>query len=91
MRFEWNEAKSKSNLAKHEVSFQEAATVLGDPLSVTIPDPMHSQEEDRFITTGVSSSLNTIVVVHADRSDAIRIVSARRATARERKKYEEGL
>ena len=89
MRFEWNEAKSKSNLAKHEVSFQEAATVFGDPLSVTIPDPMHSQEEDRFITTGVSSRLNTIVVVHADRGDAIRIVNARRATARERRRYEE--
>ncbi len=89
MNFEWDQAKARSNLAKHGVSFDEASTVFGDPLSVTLRDPTHSQEEDRFVTIGVSSKLNAVVVVHTDRADAVRIVSARRAAARERKSYEE--
>jgi uncharacterized DUF497 family protein len=91
MRFEWDRGKSKSNLSKHDVPFEEAATVFGDPLSLTISDPGHSEEEDRFVTIGVSSKLRTIVLVHTDRGDHVRIVSARQATTRERKDYEEGI
>ena len=91
MRFEWHQNKAKSNLARHGVSFEEAATIFGDPLSLTIPDPLHSDREDRFITIGMSSRFRTIVVVHADRGDTVRIISARLATKRERKNYEEGI
>jgi uncharacterized DUF497 family protein len=91
MRFEWDRAKAKSNVSKHDVPFEEAATVFGDPLSLTISDPGHSEEEDRFVTMGVSSRLRTIVVVHTDRGDHVRIISARLATTRERKDYEEGI
>jgi uncharacterized DUF497 family protein len=91
MKFEWDRGKAKSNLSKHGVSFEEAATVFGDPLSLTISDPGHSEEEDRFVTMGVSSKLRTIVVVHTDRADHVRIISARLATTRERKDYEEGI
>ena len=91
MRFEWDRGKAKSNLSKHGVSFEEAATVFGDPLSLTISDPGHSDEEDRFVTIGVSSKLRTIVLAHTDRGDRVRIVSARQATTRERKDYEEGI
>lgn len=90
MDFEWDEAKARSNLAKHGVSFEEATTVFGDPLSVTIRNPTHSQEEDRFVTVGASSRFGTIIIVHTDRRDAVRIISARPATARERRRYEEG-
>ena len=91
MRFEWDRGKAKSNLSKHGVSFEEAATVFGDPLSLTISDPGHSDKEDRFVTIGISSKLRTIVVVHTDRGAHVRIVSARLATTRERKDYEEGI
>ena len=91
VRFEWNDAKARSDLAKHGVSFHEAPTVFGDPLSVTVRDPAHSQEEDRFVTIGVSSVLNTVVVAHTERGDSIRIISARRATALERRSYEQGI
>jgi len=91
MKFEWDLTKAKSNLSKHGVSFEEAATVFGDPLTLTIPDPGHSEEENRFVTIGVSSRLRTIVAVHTDRGDAVRIISARQATTRERKDYEEGI
>ena len=90
VEFEWDEAKAGSNLEKHGVSFEEATTVFGDPLSVTIRDPVHSQEEERFVTIGVSSRFNTVVVGHVDREDALRIISARCATARERRSYEQG-
>ena len=89
VRFEWDEGKARSNDAKHGVSFHEATTVFGDPLSVTIRDYAHSQEEDRFVTLGVSSRLNTIAVVYTDRGDAVRSFSARQATARERRLYEQ--
>jgi hypothetical protein len=89
LRFEWDIRKAESNLAKHGVSFEEAATVFGDPLSVTIADPDHSEGEDRFVTIGVSFQARTLVVVHADRSDTIRIISARPATRGERNDYEE--
>lgn len=88
MRFEWDPQKAIENFAKHKVSFDEASTVFGDPLSGTIPDPEHSIEEPRFITVGLSNASRLLVVVHADREDIVRLISARRATRRERRSYE---
>jgi uncharacterized DUF497 family protein len=91
LTFEWDEAKASDNLSKHGVSFAEASTVFADPLSRTIPDPLHSDEEDRFVTLGESASGHTLVVVHTHRRENVRIISARRATPpRERKDYERG-
>jgi len=89
VNFQWDANKAKTNLAKHSVSFEEATTVFGDPLSLTIPDPAHSQTEDRFIVLGKSHAQKLLVVVHTERGDSIRIISARRASRRERKTYEE--
>jgi uncharacterized DUF497 family protein len=90
IRFEWDPDKAERNLDKHGVSFVEAATVLEDPLSMTFYDPDHSIDEDRFITVGLSRVGKLLVVAHTDREDRIRIISAREATRRERKYYEEG-
>jgi len=91
LQFEWNEHKAKGNLQKHGVSFEEAATVFGDPLSLTISDPLSSEHiEERFVTIGQTSGGRTLVVVHSDRGETIRIISARVATRKERKAYEEG-
>lgn len=87
--FEWDRTKAERNLRKHGVSFEEAATVFGDPLSRTIEDPLHSASEDRFVTVGESFRQRVLVVVHTDRDDRIRIISSRVATQRERKSYEE--
>jgi uncharacterized DUF497 family protein len=81
--------KARSNLAKHGVSFEEAATVFGDPLSLTIPDPQHSLAEKRYITMGRAFNGKLLVVVHTERGDNIRIISARRASRRECKFHEE--
>ena len=78
------------NLKKHGVSFKEASTVFSDPLALTIPDPLHSEGEDRFITLGESHRRRLVVVVFTERRDKIRIISARLATRRERRDYEEG-
>jgi uncharacterized DUF497 family protein len=88
MRFEWDRRKAIANLRKHGLTFDEATTVFGDTLSVTILDPDHSVEEDRFITIGLSACSRMIVVVHVDDGDTVRIVSARLATPRERRRYE---
>jgi len=87
--FEWDPNKAKTNLLKHDVSFEEAETVFSDPLSLTVPDPIHSINEDRLIITGSSILHRQLVVVHTDRGDKIRIISARLATSSERKKYEQ--
>ena len=79
------------NLKQHGVSFEEAGTVFGDPLSNTISDPLHSQEEARFVILGESHERRLIVVVFTDRGATIRIITARCATRRERKNYEEGV
>jgi uncharacterized protein len=89
--FEWDTEKAESNLKKHGVSFEEAATVFFDPLSLTIPDPLHSEEANRFVTIGLSNQHHPIVVMHSERDDRIRIISARQATSNERKKYESGI
>jgi uncharacterized protein len=89
MDFEWDEDKAKANLRKHKVDFDEAATVFGDFLSTTFPDPDHSLDEDRLITIGTSDRGRVLIVSHTDRSERTRIISARKATPRERKIYEE--
>ena len=89
MEFEWDEDKAKANLRKHRVAFDEAATVFGDFLSTTFPDPDHSLDEDRFITIGTSDRGRIVIVSHTDRDDRTRIISARKATPRERKIYYE--
>jgi uncharacterized protein len=89
MQFDWDQKKAQRNVRKHRLSFEEAATVFYDPLSATFDDPDHSEEESRFITIGYSSQNRLCVVVHAERKDILRIISARPATAQERKRYEE--
>jgi uncharacterized DUF497 family protein len=89
LKFEWDPEKAEQNLDKHRVSFPEAATMFGDPLSMTFYDPDHSLDEDRYITIGHSDFDQLLMVAHTDREDSIRIISARRATRRERKSYEE--
>lgn len=89
MNFEWDPNKAESNLRKHDVSFQEAATVLGAELSITIYDPDHSEDEDRFITIGWSNQQKLLMVSHTERGDHIRIISSRELTKLERIAYEE--
>lgn len=88
LSFEWNENKASTNLEKHDVSFEEATTVFGDAWSITISDPLHSIDEDRFIIIGCSCEHRLVVVIHTERGDNIRIISARLATRRERNFYE---
>ena len=90
MRFEWDPGKATENLAKHGVSFEEAATAFRDVLSATGADPDHSLDEERFVTFGVSTKGRLLAIAHTDRDDMIRIISARLATPSERKIYEEG-
>lgn len=87
---EWDVAKAESNLRKHGVSFTEAATALGDPLSVTTPDPDHSEGEERFVLIGHTASGRLVVVVHTERGDTIRLISARPATLHEQREYQHG-
>ena len=88
--FEWDGAKASSNFRKHAVTFEEAVNVFEDSLSLTIPDPQHSKNEERFVIIGRSHRGRTLVVVHTERGDRIRIISARLPTPRERRQYEEG-
>jgi uncharacterized protein len=90
MEFEWDNNKAITNLQKHGVSFAEAATVFGDPLSITFPDPDHSINESRFVTIGLSTAGKIIILSHTDRGNRIRIISARKTTRKEQKFYEEG-
>lgn len=87
--FEWNRKKAATNNNKHGVSFEEASTVFRDPLSVTIADPLNSIGEERFVIIGKSDRQRTLVVVHTERGNKIRIISARLATLSEKKTYEE--
>jgi uncharacterized DUF497 family protein len=91
LTFEWDLRKARSNLAKHGVGFEEATTIFGDALSLTIPDPDHSLMEARYVTMGRAFTGKLLVVVHTERGDNIRIISARRASRRERKFYEENI
>lgn len=89
LKFEWDIDKADSNKTKHGVAFEEAGTVLSDSLSVTIIDPLHPEHEERLVTIGQSDKRRTLVVVHAERDDIIRLISARLASTHERKRYEE--
>lgn len=88
MKFEWDKTKAISNVQKHGVTFEEACTVLSDFFSITIPDPLHPDAEERFVTIGLSDKQRLLVIVHTDRGSAMRILSARSATVHERKRYE---
>ncbi len=90
LNFEWDEEKAKANLKNHRVSFEEAATVLSDPFSITVPDN-HSTEERRYIDIGNSDSGRILIVVYTERGTTIRIISCRKATPSERRQYEEGI
>ena len=89
MDFNWDDAKAESNERKHGVAFTEAMTVFADPLSVTGYDPHPADDEDRFLTMGMSVNGRLLLVSHTDRGDLVRIISAREATRRERKDYED--
>ena len=88
MRFAWDPAKERLNEQRHGVRFQEATTVFGDPLAITIADSDHSVGEERFLTIGQSRAGNLLVVCHTEQGNTIRIISARTASAQERKDYE---
>ena len=91
MIYEWDAEKAKTNLRKHGVSFEEAATIFLDSLAVTFSDPHHSGKEEREITIGHSARGQVIFVSHCQRGSRIRIISARKTTRGERKQYEEGI
>ncbi len=93
--FEWDAMKAKANLRKHKVSFEEAKTVFDDPYLLTYPDEKHSKDEDRFISIGFAATSRILLVVHTEslkngQHTVIRIICCRKATALERKVYEEG-
>jgi len=90
LRFAWDPRKAEANLRKHGISFAEAVTAFEDPLSITVPDPDHSAREARFVLIGRSRQQHLVVVVHVERDETIRIVSARPASPREWEAYEEG-
>jgi hypothetical protein len=90
MKIEWDTKKTKLNLRKHRVSFEEAATALSDPMAATGTDPDHSITEVRYMTFGVSDRGRLLVVAHTEEDETIRIISARLASKGERKLYEEG-
>jgi uncharacterized DUF497 family protein len=90
MEFEWDERKARANIKKHGVSFHEAATVFGDPLAITFPDPDHSEEEDRSVTFGLSQSQRLLIVAHTNRGARTRIISALVMTGKEKVIYAEG-
>jgi len=87
--FEWDSEKAARNLRKHGVAFEEAKTVLRDPLSTTIPDPDHSIGEERFISMGLSDRRRLLVVAHTENDQTVRLIHARQASRAERRKYEE--
>lgn len=91
MTYEWDPRKARANQQKHGVSFEEAASVFQDAEALTFDDPDHSDEEPREITIGVSTRGRVLFLSHCERGDRIRIISARKATSKERKQYAEGL
>jgi uncharacterized DUF497 family protein len=89
LRFEWDDIKARSNLSKHAISFAEASTVFSDLNSITIADPAHSSSEVRHVILGHSYTGKLIVVVHTERGENVRIISARAANRKEKRTYEE--
>ena len=90
IKFDWDPRKARRNLRKHGIDFDEASTVFADTLSITIPDPDPSEDEERWVTMGLSNRQRLLVVVHTEEEETIRIISARTADRLERRKYEEG-
>ena len=86
--FEWSSVKAIANAEKHGVTFDEASTVFGDPLALLMPDPDHSENEERYLLLGMSTHQRLLVVAFAERPPRTRIISARRPTRRERRSYE---
>jgi len=86
--FEWDDEEAISNIKKHDVSFEEGATIFNDPLLASILDPDHSKREERYISMGISAQGRLLVVVHTEREERIRLISCRKATSAERKTYE---
>lgn len=89
--FEWDPTKANANRWKHRVGFEEASTVFGDPLSITIAEQDHEADEDRSIIVGMSRQHRLLVVIHTVRGTSIRLISARPATRHEKSKYEEAI
>ena len=90
IKFGWDPGKARRNLRKHGIDFNEASTVFADTLSITIPDPDHSEDEERWVTMGLSNRHRLLVVVHTEEGETIRLINARIADRFERRKYEEG-
>jgi uncharacterized DUF497 family protein len=88
-QYEWDTTKAAKNLRRHGVSFEEATSVFGDPMFLSVVDPEHSEDEERYITIGWSSRARLLIVAHTDREDRIRLISARKATRREARFYAE--
>lgn len=91
MKFQWDPVKAITNIRKHGISFEEAVTIFGDSLAITISDPKHSLDELRCLTIGQSKLQQLLIVSHTERDGEIRLISARLATSQERKTYESGL
>jgi hypothetical protein len=89
LEFEWDPQKAAASLVKHGVSFESAATAFGDPLGRIVRDRRHSSQEERFVLLGISEGRHLLAVMYVERGDAVRIISARQATRRERREYEE--
>ncbi len=90
MNFDWDEAKAAVNRVKHGVSFQEAATVFGDPLSMVFDDPDHSHDEQRALLLGLSDEHRVLIISYTENNESIRIISARETSRSERETYEHG-
>ncbi|MCP4682266.1 MAG: BrnT family toxin [Desulfobacterales bacterium] len=90
LTFEWDEVKEKENLRKHKVPFDEGKTIFGDPFLLTYSDNDSSETEERYINIGLSGKGRILVSIHTERQGKIRIITCRKATARERRHYEEG-
>ena len=89
MEFEWDKNKAASNLSKHGVSFDEARTAFDDPLYIDFYDPDHSYDEHRYIIIGQSRQNSLLIISYTERGNVIRLISARKATRKERETYEE--
>ena len=90
MNYDWDEEKAEINVKKHGVTFEEGASIFGDPFAITFPDPDHSEGEERLLSFGTSVNQRILVVCHIEHELGIRIISAREATSHERKTYQEG-
>ena len=89
-KFDWDPTKAASNLKDHQVAFEEASTVFGDPLAMLMADPDHSEDEERYLLLGMSLRRRLLVVSFVERPPLTRLISAREATRHERRQYEEG-